>query len=83
MFLLFYSESVDDEEMLSSSSIMSMSSGLMFRSVRFLMMSFAVSMIIFVITFSFVIVCLCINDCAISGIVICFNIIIHVSLMFC
>ena len=26
---------------------------------------------------------MCINDCAISGIVICFNIVIHVSLMFC
>ena len=77
--LLFYSESVDDEEMLSSSSIMSMSSGLMFRSVRFLMMSFAVFMFLLVITFSFVIVCLWINDCAIIGIVICFSMIIHVS----
>ena len=69
--------------MLSSLSVMSISSEVIRMLVCLLMRSFAVVIILFVMTFSSVMVCLWMEVCVISGIVISFSIVMHVPFIFC
>ena len=69
--------------MLLSLSVTSISSGLISMLVCLLMRSFAVVIILFVMTFSLVMVCLWMKVCVISGIVISFGMVMQVLFMFC
>ena len=71
------------ELMLSLLSVTSISSGLISMLVCVLMRSFAVVIILFVMTFSLVMVFLWMKVCVVSGIVISFSMVMHVSFMFC
>ena len=71
------------ELMLSSLSVTSIPSGLISMLVCLLMRSFVVVIILFVMTFSLVMVCLWMKVCVISGIVISFRMVMQVPFMFC